>query len=461
LDNVIEKARAYAIGAHARINQLRKYTRQPYDVHLKAVADLVASTGGDEAMIAAAWLHDTVEDTPATFEEIEREFGADVMSLVKEMTDVSRPGDGSRAVRKAIDRQHVAEASPRAKTIKLADIVDNCEDICGHDEKFGRVYLGEAKALLAVLSEGEPKLYARASEVISRCEARLGLVSPSDTGMEDSSREAGTGTLLKAARRGIHLFMEAFSARDVLEPFRTFDAETIARLPPGPWPWPDTAIVGVRERGTTTGYLLRDDLAARQQLRIRGIDRRQLVALEAPLADVIHALTLFSCCFVEMEGTVVGVIGRPDIEKPVVRMWLFGIIILIEAEVVGLIRSRWPDGGWEADVPEARLEKARQLQTERTRRGLPANLLDCLQFSDKLKLSLRVQAFVEGAGFGSANAAKKAVKDLENLRNNLAHGQEVASRDWPQIVRLARRMQQMYGAQGSAFEAGHRPEGTS
>jgi (p)ppGpp synthase/HD superfamily hydrolase len=92
LGDLIEKARIYAIGAHARINQLRKYTRQPYDVHLKAVAELVASVSDDEALIAAAWLHDTVEDTPATFEDLEREFGADVMQLVSELTDVSRPG---------------------------------------------------------------------------------------------------------------------------------------------------------------------------------------------------------------------------------------------------------------------------------------------------------------------------------------------------------------------------------
>ena len=162
-DDLIERARAYAIGAHARINQLRKYTHQPYDLHLKAVADLVATVSGDAAMIAAAWLHDTVEDTPATFEDLEREFGADVTQLVKELTDVSKPGDGSRAARKAIDRRHTARASPRAKTIKLADIIDNGEDICRHDAKFGRVYLGEAAALLEVLTDGDERLYARAA----------------------------------------------------------------------------------------------------------------------------------------------------------------------------------------------------------------------------------------------------------------------------------------------------------
>src|SRR5512139_3705421 len=164
MDDIVLRAQEFATSAHARINQLRKYSLQPYDVHLRAVAALVASVTDDQAMIAAAWLHDVVEDTPATFEDIEREFGAEVMALVKDLTDVSRPGDGNRAARKAIDREHLARGSAPAKTIKLADIIDNCADICRHDPKFGRVFLAEARALLDVLHEGDPRLYARAAE---------------------------------------------------------------------------------------------------------------------------------------------------------------------------------------------------------------------------------------------------------------------------------------------------------
>ena len=161
---------------------------------------------------------------------------------------------------------------------------------------------------------------------------------------------------------------------------------------------------------------------------------------------MIHVLTHFRYCFVELDGAVVGVIGRGDIDKPVVRMWLFGIVILIEVQVVELIRAQWPDGSWAACVSEGRMEKARQLQSERIRRGFPADLLDCLQLSDKLQTALQIQSFVESSGFGSVSAAKKVIKDVEALRNNLAHGQNVTSHDWPQIVRLARRIQQMFGA---------------
>ena len=101
---LVHRAREFATQAHRRIEQTRKYSKQAYEVHLKAVADLVAWVSDDQEMIAAAWLHDTVEDTPATLGDIEREFGSEVAQLVADLTDVSRPGDGNRAARKAIDR---------------------------------------------------------------------------------------------------------------------------------------------------------------------------------------------------------------------------------------------------------------------------------------------------------------------------------------------------------------------
>jgi hypothetical protein len=125
------------------------------------VVRLVASTTDDEEMIAAAWLHDVVEDTPATLEDVRREFGASVAVLVQDLTDVSRPSDGNRAARKEVDRRHLALASPRAKTIKVADLIDNCEDITRNDPRFARVFLQEMDALLGVLGEGDAGLLQR------------------------------------------------------------------------------------------------------------------------------------------------------------------------------------------------------------------------------------------------------------------------------------------------------------
>ncbi|MGD8533445.1 MAG: HD domain-containing protein, partial [Gammaproteobacteria bacterium] len=150
MDDLVARAQDFAVNAHRRIDQRRKYSGQPYDAHLKAVAAIVRSVTDDPEIIAAAWLHDTLEDTPATYEQLEAEFGERVAHMVAELTDVSRPTDGNRAVRKAIDRRHLARASSRAKTVKLADLIDNCSDIVKHDPKFGRVFVTEAAALIEV-----------------------------------------------------------------------------------------------------------------------------------------------------------------------------------------------------------------------------------------------------------------------------------------------------------------------
>src|SRR5688572_2066454 len=94
------RARGFAERAHAAIGQRRKYTGEPYIVHPIAVAELVRSVPHTPEMIAAALLHDVVEDTPVTLAQIEAEFGPVVADLVDWLTDVSRPADGKRQVRK-------------------------------------------------------------------------------------------------------------------------------------------------------------------------------------------------------------------------------------------------------------------------------------------------------------------------------------------------------------------------
>lgn len=160
---LIEKARAFATAAHAAVGQLRKYTFEPYIVHPAEVAALVATVPGHTPeMVAAAWLHDTVEDTGVTIELIRSEFGVEVAELVGWLTDVSRPDHGNRAARKAVDRAHTAGAPAAAQTIKLADLIANTRSIMQHDEKFAVTYLAEKRMLLEVMTKGDPGLMAQA-----------------------------------------------------------------------------------------------------------------------------------------------------------------------------------------------------------------------------------------------------------------------------------------------------------
>lgn len=175
--NITAKARVFAVAAHDAVGQKRKYTGDPHYLHCEAVANMVESIGGDENMIAAAWLHDTVEDTHIAIENIRREFGADIAELVDWLTDSQTPDDGNRAVRKAREAERLGRAPARAQTIKYADICHNTHSIVTCDPKFARVYLREKKAILEVMTGGDRNLRCQALNYLYFGMKQLGMES--------------------------------------------------------------------------------------------------------------------------------------------------------------------------------------------------------------------------------------------------------------------------------------------
>lgn len=162
---VIEKAMVFAKDRHKE--QKRKYSGLPYFVHLAEVASLVSmALPNDENAIAAAYLHDVVEDTEVTINEVVKLFGKDIGELVSQLTDVSSPSDGNRAKRKEIDRKHYEFASPRAQTIKLADLISNSRSIIKEDPEFAKIYMEEKKLLLPYLKDGNKVLYELAEKFV-------------------------------------------------------------------------------------------------------------------------------------------------------------------------------------------------------------------------------------------------------------------------------------------------------
>ena len=125
--NLLMKALTFAANKHR--NQFRKGSKPiPYINHPIAVADLIVRTGKihDEATLAAALLHDTVEDTETTFEELETEFGHEISKLVAELTDDKKL---SKEERKRLQIEHAPSLSPRARIVKLADKICNLRDV--------------------------------------------------------------------------------------------------------------------------------------------------------------------------------------------------------------------------------------------------------------------------------------------------------------------------------------------
>lgn len=165
------EAMHFADAAHCEIGQKRKYTGDPYIYHPKNVAYLVKVAGGSDEMVSAAYLHDVLEDVApkcSLFDEtaIGNKFGSVILTLVLWCTDVSSHSDGNRETRKRIDRERIARAPADAKTIKLADLIDNSLTICEHDKDFAKVYLKEKRLLLEVLKDGNQNLWNIANDIL-------------------------------------------------------------------------------------------------------------------------------------------------------------------------------------------------------------------------------------------------------------------------------------------------------
>lgn len=135
--------------------QMRKHIGEPYIVHCLRVAQLVTHVG--EPAISAAILHDTVEDTDTTYDELQEIFGTVIADVVMELTDPPA-GAGNRATRKQIARDQVK--SHYAKCVKLADTLDNLPSIKEHDPDFYRVYCDEMKLSMPLLQDGDKKLFS-------------------------------------------------------------------------------------------------------------------------------------------------------------------------------------------------------------------------------------------------------------------------------------------------------------
>lgn len=149
--NLISQAEQFARKAHE--GQVRQYNGAPYITHPERVANKVAAIDIAPAeAVAAAWLHDVVEDCGVTGDEIGQEFGAIVRDLVLELTNPSkaRP-DLNRAARKQMDREHIAKASHGARVIKLIDRIDNLNEMQGCGDDFLTLYKSESRLLLDVL----------------------------------------------------------------------------------------------------------------------------------------------------------------------------------------------------------------------------------------------------------------------------------------------------------------------
>ncbi|HEX7629081.1 MAG TPA: HD domain-containing protein [Candidatus Methylomirabilis sp.] len=177
-------AAAFAAGKH-RLQRRKDAEASPYINHPLEVAALLAGEGSvtDGVTLMAAVLHDTLEDTEATPEELTATFGTAIRDLVQEVTDDKRL---PKAERKALQAAGAPRLSDRAKLIRLADKIANVRDVTHHppaqwDLARRRAYLDWTEAVVAGCRGVNPTLEALYDRVLREgraCLDREGSIHP-------------------------------------------------------------------------------------------------------------------------------------------------------------------------------------------------------------------------------------------------------------------------------------------
>lgn len=181
MNEVLQKLRDYADKAHGK--QMRKYTPERYIVHPERVMKNCEQYTQKLPLLAAALLHDVLEDTPVTAQELQHYLlsqmneadAKETVDLVVELTDVytkQQHPRWNRKKRKQKEARRIENTTGDSQTVKYADIIDNCREIVEHDPDFARVFLRECRGLLQVIRKGNAELYQKAVETVDRCLAK-------------------------------------------------------------------------------------------------------------------------------------------------------------------------------------------------------------------------------------------------------------------------------------------------
>lgn len=244
-----------------------------------------------------------------------------------------------------------------------------------------------------------------------------------------------------------NLFENNITIEYVAEPLKGVSADAdVAEV----WHWmvmQDFDVVGVESEGAVSGYIERNSLKDKQG-RCRDYQQvfhpKELIAISTPLMKLLPILQQTSRLFVLDCNRVSGIVTYGDLQKAPVRMLLFGLLTLLEMNLLRLVRLYYSQDSWQLVLKPERLEIARKLWQESQARNEATDLLDYIQFCDKRELVLQQPELLQQLGLKSKRSGERFLKSAEHLRNRLAHAQDLVSgSSWTELISLAEAMEQL------------------
>lgn len=220
------------------------------------------------------------------------------------------------------------------------------------------------------------------------------------------------------------LFIDQITTKFITEPLyscRTTDSSMDVRIE---LEKRDFDYVGVIDQNENViGYCKREELEGGPiELYQKGIDVANVITDSTALCKLFSCLDERGVKFVMTGNRVEGIVTNWDINKPIVRIYLFGIISLFELHINYWINFYNKNGSWEEKLNEERLTNARKILENRKGSNDELTLLECIQLADKKEILRATDKFLNEFEY-SKGKLKKMLEDVETIRNEVAHSQ--------------------------------------
>jgi hypothetical protein len=221
----------------------------------------------------------------------------------------------------------------------------------------------------------------------------------------------------------------------------------------------DVAGVQQDQSGQVIGYVTTESLTdgiVKDHLRVITVE--QLTSEATPLARLLSILRNRQYVLVLSEREVAGIVTRADLNKPPVRVYLFGLISLLEMHLAYWVRVTYPEDSWRTSLKPGRLEAAQKVQIDGQARNQDLTLVECLQFCDRRDLVVESAELREKLGLGAKTPAKRLLGRAERLRDLLAHSQQDLSKgsSWAEQIDLVEGVEKAVQASDECVESAAR-----
>lgn len=254
---------------------------------------------------------------------------------------------------------------------------------------------------------------------------------------------------LKSSFKDIRqIFENGVTVKNIAEPLASFDADHPTYKVLQFMGKKRYDVIGVKQDGVVCGYAEKSDISSNKLgNHCKPFQLKDLLSETDPLRGAFKNLADSRQLFVLRLGKVCGIVTRADLQKVPVRLWLFGLVSSLEMQFLRIIKERYPGNSWEILISSERLNNTKQVFADRQQRNEEIDLVDCTQFCDKHDIILKTEELRHLLGFESKRKLKELLGYLENLRNELVHGQFIThAKGYSNFVSLIEKTEQMLTA---------------